>query len=94
MTKEERGNPTIIGASRKKRIAVGSGVNVNDVSRLLKQFEEVTKHLSNFSKAAKLMDRVMPTTVAHRGRSLSADDRREIKKRRKMERLRKKQSRR
>ena len=43
---------------------------------------------------AKLMDRVMPTPVAHQGRTLSEDDRREIKKRRKMERLRKKQARR
>ena len=94
MTREERRNPTIIGASRKKRIANGSGVNVNDVSRLLKQFEEVTKHLSSFTKAAKLMDRVMFTPVAHRGRTLTEEDRRAIKKRRKLERLRKKQSRR
>ena len=93
MTKEERTNPSVIGASRKKRIAAGAGANVNDVSRLMKQFEEVTKHLSNFTKAAKLMDRVMPTPVEHRGRALTASDRKAIKKRRKAERKRRKRAR-
>ena len=39
MTPEERENPQILGASRKKRIAVGCGLDVVDVNRLLKQFE-------------------------------------------------------
>ena len=40
MTKAERKNPDIIKASRKKRIAAGSGVEVHDVNKLLKQYEQ------------------------------------------------------
>lgn len=43
MTPEERKNPSIIKASRKIRIAKGSGRNVEEVNRLLKQFEEMKK---------------------------------------------------
>ena len=43
MTKEERKNPTILKASRKQRIAKGSGRSVEEVNRLLKQFEEMKK---------------------------------------------------
>ena len=49
MTPEERENPKILGASRKKRIAAGCGLEVVDVNRLLKQFEmmqELTRSLS------------------------------------------------
>lgn len=43
MTPEERANPEIIKHSRKERIARGSGTRIQDVNRLLKQFEEVKK---------------------------------------------------
>ena len=43
MTKEERRNPAILKASRKQRIAKGSGRSVEEVNRLLKQFEEMKK---------------------------------------------------
>ncbi|MGP4072627.1 signal recognition particle protein [Piscibacillus sp. B03] len=43
MTKEERTNPSVINASRKKRIAKGSGTSVSQVNRLLKQFDEMKK---------------------------------------------------
>ncbi|MGI6285123.1 signal recognition particle protein [Neomoorella humiferrea] len=43
MTPEERRNPSIINGSRKKRIAAGSGTRVQDVNRLLRQFEEAKK---------------------------------------------------
>ena len=43
MTKEERRNPAILKASRKVRIAKGSGRSVEEVNRLLKQFEEMKK---------------------------------------------------
>jgi len=43
MTKKERRNPNIIDGSRRKRIASGSGTQVQDVNRLLKQFTEVKK---------------------------------------------------
>ena len=49
MTKEERKNPTIIKASRKERIAKGSGRTVTDVNRLLKQFDESKKMMKMFS---------------------------------------------
>ena len=50
MTKEERENPDIIKASRKKRIAAGSGVQLQDVNALLKQFEasrEMMRRMKN-----------------------------------------------
>lgn len=43
MTKEERKNPSILKASRKKRIATGSGTKVEDVNKLLNQFEDMKK---------------------------------------------------
>lgn len=52
MTPEERRNPSIINGSRRKRIAQGSGTTVQDVNRLLKQFEQtrkIIKQLSEFS---------------------------------------------
>lgn len=50
MTKEERKNPSIIKASRKQRIALGSGRTVQEVNRLLTQFEQsrdMMKKISN-----------------------------------------------
>ncbi len=43
MTKKEREKPSILNASRKKRIAAGCGLKVEDVNRLLKQFEQTQK---------------------------------------------------
>ena len=43
MTPEERRNPNMINGSRKRRIAKGSGVSVQHVNRLLKQFSEAQK---------------------------------------------------
>ena len=43
MTTAERENPNILNGSRRKRIAMGSGTQVQDVNRLLKQFEEARK---------------------------------------------------
>lgn len=43
MTKEERKHPELIKASRKKRIALGSGVQIQDVNKLIKQFEDMKK---------------------------------------------------
>ena len=44
-----RENPNIIGASRKKRIANGSGVKVEDVNRLLKSFDQMKAMIKQFS---------------------------------------------
>ena len=54
MTKEERAKPEILGASRKRRIAAGSGTTVEEVNRLLKQFDQVTKLMKQFSNPAKM----------------------------------------
>ena len=55
MTKEERAKPEILGASRKKRIAAGSGTSVEEVNKLLKQFDQVTKLMKQFSNPSKMM---------------------------------------
>ena len=57
MTKEERANPGLINPSRKQRIAKGAGVDVSEVNRLVKQFEQ-----------AKKMMKQMPGLMGGRGR--------------------------
>ena len=49
MTPGERNNPAIISSSRKKRIAAGSGRQVADVNRLLKQFEMMQKMMKQMN---------------------------------------------
>ena len=49
MTPKERENPGIIGASRKKRIAAGAGVRVEDVNKLLKSFDQMRSMIRQFS---------------------------------------------
>lgn len=49
MTKAERSNPDLINPSRKKRIADGAGVQVSEVNRFLKQFEESRKMMKRMS---------------------------------------------
>lgn len=61
MTKEERKNPAILNGSRRSRIAKGSGTNIQEVNRLLKQFEETRKMMrmmNDKSKMAKFMSRM------------------------------------
>jgi len=50
MTKGERQNPEILNASRRRRIARGSGTDVQDVNRLLKQFREAQKMFKTIQK--------------------------------------------
>jgi signal recognition particle subunit SRP54 len=50
MTPSERSNPDLIKASRKRRIATGSGVQVQEVNRLLNQFEQMQKMMKQLSK--------------------------------------------
>ena len=52
MTREERGNAKMINGSRRKRIARGSGTTVQDVNRLLKNFQQAEGMLKRFSKGA------------------------------------------
>ncbi|RYG73896.1 signal recognition particle protein [Lentibacillus lipolyticus] len=53
MTKKERQDPSIINASRKKRIAKGSGTSVSQVNRLLKQFSEMKKMMKQMTGGQK-----------------------------------------
>lgn len=58
MTPQERENPDLLNGNRRKRIAVGSGRDVNEVNKLIKQFEEMRKMmkmLSNKGAAANMM---------------------------------------
>ena len=50
MTAKERHRPDVIDGSRKRRIARGSGVQVQDVNRLLKEFQQMQKVMKQFSK--------------------------------------------
>ena len=49
MTKEERANPDIINLSRKKRIAKGAGVEIGEVNRFIKQFEQTRRMMKQMS---------------------------------------------
>jgi len=49
MTREERHNPNILNGSRKRRISKGSGRTIQEVNRLLKQFDEMRKMMKNFT---------------------------------------------
>ena len=53
MTKEERNNHQIINASRRKRIATGSGTTIQDVNSLVKNFAQMKKMLRQFGKGGK-----------------------------------------
>ena len=57
MTPKERANPALLKASRKRRIAAGAGTNVQEVNKLLKQFEQSQQMMKMFSGSgmAKLM---------------------------------------
>lgn len=54
MTPEERRKPKLINASRKRRIAKGSGTSVQEVNQLLKQFREMQKLMKNLGKGGKM----------------------------------------
>lgn len=60
MTLKERENPEIISGSRRKRIALGSGVSVNEVNQLLKQFEQMKQMMKSFGKGKKGMFKGLP----------------------------------
>jgi signal recognition particle subunit SRP54 len=58
MTPEERVNPVVLNGSRRKRIAIGSGTSVQEVNKLLKQFDETRRMMKMMTKSgnvAKLM---------------------------------------
>ena len=53
MTRQERKNPDLIKASRKRRIAAGAGVEVQDVNKLLKQYQQMADMMKKVSKMGK-----------------------------------------
>ena len=53
MTKEEREDPSVINPSRKRRIAAGSGMKVEDVNRLMKQYEQMRKFMKSMNAKGK-----------------------------------------
>ena len=53
MTKKERQKPEIINGSRRKRIAAGCGMRVQDINKLLKNFEESKKMMKRMQGMAK-----------------------------------------
>jgi signal recognition particle subunit SRP54 len=50
MTTQERRDPKILNGNRRKRIAIGSGTSIQDVNKLIKQFNEMKKMMTRFSK--------------------------------------------
>ncbi len=76
MTPGERRRPEIIKASRKRRIAAGSGVTVQDVNRLMKQFQEMNRMMKRMNKLGRkglaggglpaMMPGAMPPTIPPR----------------------------
>lgn len=53
MTPEERRKPQILNGSRRKRIATGSGCSVQDLNRLIKQYEQMQRMMKTLSKGGK-----------------------------------------
>lgn len=67
MTPEERENPKIMNGSRKRRIAMGSGNSIEEVNRLIKQFDETSKMMRMVSTGgAKKMMQMMQQAKRHR----------------------------
>ena len=61
MTPDERANPIILNGSRRKRIALGSGTTVQDVNKLIKQFDETKKMMKMVTgaKGSRMMQNMM-----------------------------------
>ena len=59
MTKEERNDPKILNASRRKRIAAGSGQPVSQINQLIKRYDEACKVMKQFTKSPKQMGKKM-----------------------------------
>ncbi|MFH2095748.1 MAG: signal recognition particle protein, partial [Bacteroidota bacterium] len=53
MTPEERENPTLLNGSRRKRIAEGSGTDIQEINRLIKQFDETRKMMKLMTEGGK-----------------------------------------
>jgi signal recognition particle subunit SRP54 len=67
MTPAERENPDVINGSRRKRIAEGSGTNIQEVNRLIKQFDETRKLMKTITTSKNPM-RMMGNMPSMRGK--------------------------
>jgi signal recognition particle subunit SRP54 len=69
MTPKERKNPQVLHASRKKRIAAGSGTQVQDINKLLKQYQQMQTMMKRMKKMGgmkNLMARGLPSGLMGR----------------------------
>jgi signal recognition particle subunit SRP54 len=55
MTPKERSNPALINGQRKNRLAKGSGTNIQEVNKLMKQFEDTKKMMKMMSNPKNMM---------------------------------------
>ena len=60
MTKKEKENPKIISGSRRKRISIGSGVDISKINKLLKQFKMMSEMMKKMSQGKKIPSGVIP----------------------------------
>jgi signal recognition particle subunit SRP54 len=65
MTPQERVNPTVLNGSRRKRIATGSGTTVQDVNKLLKQFDETRKMMKMMTSKGGNLSKMMAAKKRH-----------------------------
>jgi signal recognition particle subunit SRP54 len=63
MTKIEKNNPKIISGSRRKRISIGSGVDVSKINKLLKQFRMMSDMMKKMSKGKKIPSGAIPDEI-------------------------------
>jgi len=78
MTRDERSHPEVIDASRRRRIAAGSGSTTNDVGVLLKQYREMKRMFAGKGRFAEMLQGVIPGMGALGGRKQKkATDRRQ-----------------
>ncbi len=72
MTKKERANPDLLAASRKKRIAAGSGLDVADLNRLLKQHKQMADMMKKMGKGGGMPDpsKMSPDDLAEAARGM------------------------
>ena len=69
MTPHERENPVVLNGSRRKRIAMGSGTNIQEVNKLIKQFEDTSKMMKmmgNKEQMAKMMKQMQGAQMPRR----------------------------
>ncbi|HIH2763729.1 MAG TPA: signal recognition particle protein [Candidatus Azoamicus sp.] len=58
MTRKEKTFPSLVNGSRKRRISIGAGVDISDVSKMLKYYDKMKKNFSKFSYEKKILDKI------------------------------------